>query len=53
MDKFRNQAFPSQRSLKFFHKNSQEKFKAKQIVWKTIWQSVWTEWKLKDQKKVN
>jgi len=29
MDKLRNQAFPSQRSLEFFHKNSQEKFQMK------------------------
>jgi len=29
MDKLRNQAFPSQRSLNFFHKISQEKIQSK------------------------
>jgi len=53
MDKLRNQVFPSHRSLKFFYKNSQEKFKGKQIVLKRIFLSVWTNWKPKDQKKVS
>jgi len=52
MDKLRNQAFPSQRSLNFFHKISQEKFQGKQIVRNKLTKCV-NKVKSKDQKKVN
>jgi len=53
MDKLRNQAFPSQRSQECFHKKFLIKIQMKTDCVKTIGQSVWIEWKLKDQKKVN